>query len=150
MATQKQIDELMQLFMQARPRQVDDAWKQRPASTSDTEGMMGVLIYLYRTDETVTAGMISKVMHITTGRVTALTKKMVDKDLIIREKSKKDARITEIRLTDKGRKIVDDIQKERTNQMSQLIDVIGMDRLKEYIETSKEIYKILKPLSLDL
>lgn len=148
MATKEQIKELTDLFAKARPMQRDSM--QYNTSDSESTGMLGVLIYLYRADETVTAGMISQVMHVTTGRVTVLIQKMSEKGLVIRRKSQKDARVTEIRITEKGRQIVEDMEHQRTAQMEQLIDTIGMDRLKEYIRTSQEVWKILTPLKLDI
>lgn len=146
MATQNQINELMHLFAEAQPRQ-GSSWPQRTSTGND--GMLGVLIYLYRTNETATAGTISKVMHITTGRVSVLIRKMVEKGLITRETGKEDARVTEISITDKGRQIVEELQQQRNDQMGQLIDTIGMERLRAYIETSKEVWSILKPFNLE-
>ena len=148
MATKQQIDLLTQLFAEARPAQMN-AWPQRNTNLGN-EGMLGVLLYLYRTDGTVTAGMISKFMNITTGRVSVLIQKMVDKGLIIRETGKEDARVAELRLTDKGRQVIEELQQKRTAQMEQLIDTVGMERLKEYIEISREVWAILTPISLDL
>lgn len=146
MATQKEIDELMQLFAENRPQQKESRNHQ---TTTESEGMLGVLLYLYRKQETVTAGMISRDMHITTGRVSVLIKKMSDKGLIIRENGKKDARVTEIRMTEKGRREVENLQNKRNEQLSELIDKVGMDRLKGYVEIQKEVWTILTPLSLD-
>lgn len=146
MATQKEIDELMQLFAENRPQQ-KESWNHQ--TTTESEGMLGVLLYLYRKQETVTAGMISRDMHVTTGRVSVLIKKMSDKGLIIRENGKKDARVTEIRMTEKGRREVENLQNKRNEQLSELIDKVGMDRLKEYVEIQKEVWTILTPLSLD-
>lgn len=149
MVTQAQMDELMRLFASAQPRE-NNTWQRRQPSMTGSEGMIGVLVYLYRTQETVTAGMISKVMHITTGRVSVLIRKMVDKGLITKQTGKADARVTEIKLTDKGRQVVEDLQAQRNAQMEKLIDTIGMDRLREYIEISKEVWSILTPISVDL
>lgn len=149
MATQAQMDELMRLFASAQPRE-NNTWQRRQPSMTGSEGMIGVLVYLYRTQETVTAGMISKVMHITTGRVSVLIRKMVDKGLITKQTGKADARVTEIKLTDKGRQVVEDLQAQRNDQMEKLIDTIGMDRLREYIAISKEVWSILTPISVDL
>lgn len=149
MATQAQMDELMRLFASAQPRE-NNTWQRRQPSMTGSEGMIGVLVYLYRTQETVTAGMISKVMHITTGRVSVLIRKMVDKGLITKQTGKADARVTEIKLTDKGRQVVEDLQAQRNAQMEKLIDTIGMDRLREYIAISKEVWSILTPISVDL
>lgn len=149
MATQAQMDELMRLFASAQPRE-NNTWQRQQPSMTGSEGMIGVLVYLYRTQETVTAGMISKVMHITTGRVSVLIRKMVDKGLITKQTGKADARVTEIKLTDKGRQVVEDLQAQRNAQMEKLIDTIGMDRLREYIAISKEVWSILTPISVDL
>ncbi len=146
MAAQKEIDELMRLFAENRPEQ-KESWNRHAATES--EGMLGVLLYLYRKQGTVTAGMISRDMHVTTGRVSVLIKKMSDRGLIIRKSGKSDARVTEIRMTDKGRREVENIQKKRNEQLSELIDKVGMDRLKEYVKTQKEVWSILTPLSLD-
>lgn len=145
MATQEQINELMLLFHAVQPPQNNHA-----ASRNDQEGMLGVLIYLNRTNGTVTAGMISKAMHITTGRVSVLIRKMSDKGLIIRQRGKNDARVTEIRMTEKGQHIIDDLNAQRKAQMAQLIDTLGMDQLKEYISLSQKVWQILTPLTVDL
>lgn len=145
MATQKQVNELMQLFAGAHPKQMNQ--NQNIHSTTGMEGMLGVLIYLYRAEGTVTSGMISKVMHVTTGRVSTLLKKMERKGLITRETGKEDARVTEVQLTDQGRRVIEDLDHQRTAQMEKLIDTIGMDKLREYTELSKKIWSILTPLS---
>lgn len=149
MATQEQVDQLMQLFAENRPQQAAD-WQQRQRSATGSDGMLGVLLYLSRAEGAVTAGMISKVMRITTGRVSVLIKKMVEKGLVTRTKSAQDARVTEIRLTDKGRGVIDDIQRQRNDQLKQLIDTVGMERLEEYVHIQKEVFTILTPPSVDL
>lgn len=150
MATQEQIDELTRLFAEARSQQMQGWQQQRSWSSTGTDGMLGVLFYLYRADGIVTAGMVSKALGITTGRVSVLIKKMERKGLVVRERGAEDARVTEIRLTGKGREVVDDLQRRRTAQMEQLIDTVGMDRLREYARTSAQIWSILTPLSVDL
>lgn len=147
MATQEQINELMRCFAEARPAQMSAGQPQRVVSGS--EGMLGVLIYLSRAGETVTAGMISEFMHITTGRVSVLLRKMEEKGLIVRQSGADDARVTEVRMTDKGRRIIRDIEKKRNDQMKKLIDTLGMERLRDYIATSKIVWTILTPLSPD-
>lgn len=150
MATQEQVDELMRLFAEARPAQ-EAAWQRRNAApATGSEGMLGILLYLYRTEGTVTAGMISKAMRVTTGRVSVLLKKMEEKGLVTRERGAEDARVTEVRLTDRGRQVVEDLDRQRNAQLERLIDTVGMDRLAEYVETSKQVWSILTPLSVDL
>lgn len=147
MATQKEIEELNELFAEARPVQKDTMSSNR--SDSESAGMLGVLVYLYRSEKTVTAGMLSRDMHITTGRVSVLIQKMSDKGMVVRKKSAEDARVTEIRITDKGKRMVENVQKKRMEQMEELIDTLGMDQLKEYVRLSQEVWKILKPIPLE-
>lgn len=87
--------------------------------------------------------MISETLHISTARVAALIKKMVDKGLIIRETGAKDARVTEIRMTEHGREIIEAVQKERREQLEAIIDQVGMERLLEYFDVSDEIRSIM-------
>lgn len=139
MATQEQIEQIMARFGQSRPAQMDQA---KRAGFSDN-GMIGVLLLLYRSSQTVTAGMISKTLRISTARVATLIKKMVDKGLIIRETGTKDARVTEIRMTEHGREIIEAVQKERREQLEAIIDQVGMDRLLEYFDVADEIRSIM-------
>mgnify|MGYP002539862483 CR=1 FL=1 len=138
MATQEQIEQIMARFGQSRPAQMDQA---KRAGFSDN-GMIGVLLLLHRSSQTVTAGMISKTLRISTARVATLIKKMVDKGLIIRETGTKDARVTEIRMTEHGREI-EAVQKERREQLEAIIDQVGMDRLLEYFDVADEIRSIM-------
>lgn len=139
MATKEQIEQIMARFGRSRPAQMDQA---KRAGFSDN-GMIGVLLLLYRSSQTVTAGMISETLHISTARVAALIKKMVDKGLIIRETGAKDARVTEIRMTEHGREIIEAVQKERRKQLEAIIDQVGMDRLLEYFDVADEIRSIM-------
>lgn len=147
MATQEQIEQIMVRFGRSRPTQMEQA---KIVGFSDN-GMIGVLLLLYRSSQTVTAGMISEVLHISTARVAVLIKKMVDKKLVVRETGAKDARITEIRMTEHGRKVIEAVQKERREQLEAMIDQIGMDRLLEYFDIADEIRSIMsKPFSVEL
>lgn len=148
MATQEQIEQIMARVGQSRPVEMD---RQKRAGFSDN-GMMGVLLLLYRSSQTVTAGMVSEVLHISTARVAVLIKKMVDKELVVRETGAKDARITEIRMTKHGREVVEAVQKERREQLEAIIDQVGMDRLLEYFDVANEIRSIMlkHPISIEL
>lgn len=148
MATQEQIEQVMVRFGQSRPTQMEQA---KSARFNDN-GMIGVLLLLHRSSQTVTAGMISEVLHISTARVSVLIKKMVDKELVIRETGSKDARVTEIRMTEHGREIIEAVQKERCEQLEAIIDQVGMDRLLEYFDVADEIRTIMlkHPFSVEL
>lgn len=139
MATQEQIEQIMARFGKTRPMQMDQA---KRVGFNDN-GMIGVLLLLERSSQTVTAGMISEVLHISTARVAVLIKKMVDKELVIRKTGAKDARVTEIQMTEHGREIIETVQRERHKQLEEIIDQVGMERLLEYFDIADEIRSIM-------
>lgn len=114
-----------------------------------TKGIAAVLGYLYETNETVTAGQISKFMNVSTARVAVLLKKMENKGLIIKETGTNDARTTVVRLSELGTKNAERLHNEIYSQISQMIDRIGMERLMEFIAVSKEIRSIIKAPTIE-
>lgn len=144
MATKEQIEQVMMRSMHSRPINMDQ-------TGFSNNGMIGVLLLLHHSSETVTAGRISEVLHISTARVAALIKKMVEKDLIVKETGATDARVVEIRMTDHGQEVIKAIQQKRCELLEAIIDQVGMERLLEYFDTSDKIRSIMsKPLSVEL
>ncbi len=139
MATDKQISNILRQMMSAHPteffKHMDDT----------RAGIGAVLRLLYTTDTSVTAGMISNKLEISTARVAVLLKKMEAKGLITKEKDPIDARVTIVKLSDFGRQTIENMWQEVRTQMGKVIDEIGEDRLLEYIEISKEIRSIVSP-----
>lgn len=147
MATKEQIDQIMARSIHFRPVSMNQSGN----PNFGNNGMIGVLLLLYRSSETVTAGQISEALHISNARVTALIKKMIDKGLIIKATGAADARVAEIRMTDHGREVIETIQKERRAQLETIIDQIGMERLLEYFNIADQISSIMsKPFSVEL
>ena len=132
MATDQQISNLLQQMAAAHP--------------GDTRAGIGaVLKLLYTADTSITAGMISDRLDISTARVAVLLKKMVAKGLITKEKDPIDARVTIVKLTEYGRETIEHMWADVKAQMGKVIDEIGEDRLLEYIEINKEIRRIVTP-----
>lgn len=107
-------------------------------------GIGAVLRVLYDNDGTVTAGKISEALNISTARVAVLLKKMVTMGLITKEHGSDDARVTVVRITEKGRDIVVRMRDDLFSQIGHIIDTIGEERLMEYIAISKEIKALVK------
>lgn len=139
MATKEQMAMLFTEMIDAHPVQVH----QHMAET--VSGIGAVLRFLYLKDAPVTAGQISEQLGISTARVAVLLKKMVAKNLISKTCDPVDGRVTIVQLTDHGRQVIQQIRDEMCAQMEQVLDVIGEQRLKEYIETGKEIQRIVRP-----
>ena len=147
MATKEQIDKIMARSMRLRPVNLN----QPGNSNFSNNGMIGVLLLLYRSPESVTAGQISEALHISTARVAVLIKKMVEKGLIIKTAGATDARVAELQITDHGREVIETIQKERRAQLEAAIDQIGMERLLEYFDIAEQISSIMsKPSSVEI
>lgn len=143
MATQEEIE----LIAESLPKAYDMAFMQAVNRTN--VGIGAILRYLYQTPTPVTAGQISEFMNVSTARVAVLLKKMVVKELIIKEIASYDARVAIVRLSERGEKVVEAIHNNFHGQIGRLIDKIGMEKLLDFIETSKEVRKELKGPGID-
>lgn len=108
-------------------------------------GLGAVLRILYQKKEPVTAGEISEQMGISTARVAVLLKKLEAKGLIVKGHDPRDARVTKVSLTEYGMKMILKWWDRICEQMGEVIDRIGEERLLEYIEIGEEIRKIMVP-----
>ncbi len=102
---------------------------------NDTNAGIGaVLKVLDEAKGSVTCGEIAKKM--------VLIRKMVAKNLIERNCDKLDARIIHISLTQDGRRMIDELRGLISLHLSRVIDALGMDKIKAYIETGEEIRRV--------
>ncbi len=144
MATREQIELLrgcleesnpVEFFKMADPRQV---------------GMGAILTLLYEAEKTITAGMISEAMGVSTARVAVLLRKMSEKGLITKEPHARDARVTVVRLTERGEDMARKREEAALSQIGEAIDKVGMERMLEFVRTSKEIRSVMKKPDFDL
>lgn len=89
-------------------------------------------------------------MNVSTARVAVLLKKMVAKDLIVKEVDANDARVTVVQLSEHGRITVETMRNEIHRQFGTVIDKIGMERMMEFVAISREIQNALKETHLTL
>lgn len=146
MATQEEITLLLDRLKKAPPA---DGFKNIDKSTV---GIHAVLQYLYETEETVTAGMISEKIGVSTARVAVLLKKMAEKGLIEKEKDASDGRLVVVRISELGRAHAKKVKENIYAQLAVMIDKIGMERMLEFAEISREIHALKKkpPFDFDL
>lgn len=138
MATAEQVEIIVEALQAAHPKELFQ-------TIDETQvGIGAVLRLLYESEETVTAGQIAEYMHISTARVAVLLKKMVARKLIIKEASSSDARVTMVRLSEYGREAVESMRSEIHAQFGTVIDKVGMDRMLEFVDISREIQEALK------
>lgn len=143
MATKEQIEIVMKDFQDAHP--VDFYYK----INETRAGIGAVLRFLYESEGTVTAGKISAYMGVSTARVAILLKKMTAKGLIIKETDKADARVTVVRLSEYGEEAVEKVIRDIYHQVNVVIDKVGMERMLEYAQISREIKEAIKAPDID-
>lgn len=108
-------------------------------------GIGAVLRLLYESSGTVTAGRISDMLKVSTARVAVLIKKMSAKGLITKERGVMDARRTIVRLTARGEQVIQTMQDDLCRQIGMAIDAVGEERLLAFIETAKELQRVMEP-----
>lgn len=138
MATQAQIETLMELLQKAPP---SEAFQRIDKSTMGTRA---VLCYLSETCPQATAGELSRALGVSTARVAVLLKKMVAKGLLEKQSDPSDGRLVVVSLSPLGRETAGKLRGQLVAQVGALIDELGMERLLEFAAISREIRAVLK------
>ena len=144
MATQEEIKKIITLLDESHPA------KFMKKHNETNAGIGAVLNFLYDSGTPMTAGSISKFMNVSTARVAALLKKMEARGFISRQAGKEDGRTVVVHLTKAGTETVQKLRQNFHQDISTLIDTIGMERLIEYTTISKEIRAVLKGPPADI
>lgn len=141
MATQKEIETLLKAMHKAPPsehfQRIDKS----------TVGIRAILKYLSENSEQATAGEISKGIGVSTARVAVLLKKMNAKGFIEKQGDPTDGRIVLVRLTERGRDTSNQLRRDMYAQIGALIDRLGMERLMQFAEISREIHSVMKSMN---
>jgi DNA-binding MarR family transcriptional regulator len=106
-------------------------------------GMGYIMLRLYNAKDEVFAIDLSADMQISRARVTMLLRKLILRGFVVKQRSKKDARKEIISITNKGRDEVNNIKKKVLDNVTILIDSLGMDKVNQFLELSGEIKQIL-------
>ncbi len=139
MATGEQVEMLLAEFRKSKPSE----WFQNIDKSS--AGVRAILQILYNENVTITAGDISRKMHVSTARVAVLLRKMSEKGLIEKSGDPKDARIVVVSLTEKGRAKAKEMHDCVFSQVGMMIDKVGMDKMLEFASIANELKTILPP-----
>lgn len=106
------------------------------------QGSKHALQYLLQEEETeVTAGMVANELSISTARVAKLINNLSKNGYIDKWNSKKDARVTIVKITEKGKKYIIKEKEDFLKTLELVIDKIGVEDLMEFIRISKKIKK---------
>lgn len=144
MASREQIELLRRQLWEAVPMEFCKQIDQKQV------GMEAILQLLLEADQTLTAGMLSEAMNVSTARMAVLLRKMSEKGLIVKETHALDGRVTVVRLTEYGEAIAGKKREEALRQIGAVIDKVGMERMLEFIRISKEIKEVIRCPEFDL
>jgi len=106
-------------------------------------GMGYIMLRLYNAKDEVFAIDLSNDMQISRARVTMLLHKLISKGFVVKQRSKTDARKEIISITNKGRDEVINIKQKVLDNVNKLIDKLGIDKVNQFLELSREIRNIL-------
>ena len=146
MATEEQVDEFIALVDETRPvhlfHHIDE-------TTVAPGGIMRMLCCAKEGDDPVTAGAIAEELHVSTARVAALLKNIEAKGSgSARERAISDARVTVVTLTPRGRALADAAYRNVRNHAAAIIDAVGIERLRAFFETARDICAVARPASV--
>ena len=132
MATQDEVELILENLQEVHPAEFFKTLNEENA------GIGAVLRYLNEAEGDVTAGNISKYLHVSTARVAVLLKKMEAQGLT-KEDDAYDARITIVHISPKGEEKIRQIHDEIYAEVSKVIDKVGIERMMDFILISNEI-----------
>lgn len=147
MAAQEDIEAMVELIGKAHPAR---CFARKDLSTAGIGGTLHLLDRARERGIPVTAGFIAEKMDVSTPRVAAMLKKMEARGLITRTRSAEDARMTVITLTDEGERFIENLGREMRRRVGLIIDRIGVERLRTFIETAAEIGEVMEPPRIDI
>ncbi|MBQ6270237.1 MAG: winged helix-turn-helix transcriptional regulator [Clostridiales bacterium] len=137
MASDKEVIALLQEFSSIHPLEF------LQKLDVQSMGISNVLCFLMCADHEVTAGEISDYMNVSTARVAVLLKKMSDKGLIEKHADPSDARRVMVAITDSGKALFEEQQREILLYSGAVVDHFGVDKIKEFIESCRQIREIV-------
>lgn len=137
MASDKEVIALLQEFSSIHPleflQKID----------VQSMGISNVLCFLMCADHEVSAGEISEYMNVSTARVAVLLKKMSDKGLIEKHTDPSDARRVLVAITDSGKALFQEQQREILLYSGAVVDHFGVDKIQEFIGICRQIRDII-------
>ncbi len=112
---------------------------------NDTNAGIGaVLKIISESDREISAGDLAQKMYVSTARIAVLLRKMETKGLIVKASSADDGRKVIVRLTEKGECTIEKAKAMIYEHIEMLIDNIGMERMKTFLEINAEIESLTR------
>lgn len=103
-----------------------------------SEGEAGIMRCLTKNGGSLTAGDLSEMLNVGTGRIGNALNSMEKKGLVRRDDDKNDRRITIVSLTDKGIEFSKKMQEQLMQKLSFILDRLGEEKFHEFLILFKE------------
>lgn len=109
-----------------------------------SRGEAGVLGYLAFDKDEATAGELSEMLNVSTARIASILNSLENKKYIKRKVDCLDKRKTLVVITDMGMALAVNTKKEIINKIVKVINDVGYDEIKDYLNITLKIRKSLE------
>lgn len=110
----------------------------------NNSGMLYLLFQLEKSNKSLSAGELARKLKVSTARIAVLLKKLEKYKWIKKFTSPKDARITLVDLTEKGKKYYHEQKHKLSSKLAQVIEKVGLKKFEKFMKLSNEINKVIK------
>lgn len=125
-------------------KEMYEAWPKNFVEKIDvkSKGLWIILHYISVSTGEVCAGDISKEFNVSTARTAVVLKTLAKKEYIETSVSDSDRRRVVVKITEKGRSVIQKAQDELIEFMKLLLDKVGEDDIKEFIRIVAKINQL--------
>lgn len=138
MFTQQDAEAYLEKIRKNRPIRIIDKLAE------NEKGIWCVLVFIDEQEGEVYAKEIADEMKISRARAGVLVDKLANRGLLEKYPSKVDNRITALKITKKGKLVLNDIKVKFAKKLIEIVDEIGEDDFKKFFEISKKIENVLR------
>lgn len=139
MTENEQVEQVIKLLEESNPEEFFKKFDEIRT------GIGAAICQLSKNGGLATAGQLSESMGVSSARVAVLIRKMTAKGIVSRSADEKDARVTIVRLTEKGQLLAEEGKRNMYRDVQTLIEKVGMEKIMEFIEISNIIRSVFRP-----
>lgn len=107
------------------------------------QGKIFILFYLSK-HEAVTPNALADSLKVSRSRITVILKDLEEENMIIRTKDISDKRKVSISLASKGKEFTENKLKELRQDITEVLQIVGIDKFNTYMEVMNAICKIMQ------
>lgn len=105
-----------------------------------SKGEMGILVYLMHVKDGVSAGELSRHLHLTTGRIAATLKTLEKKTCIERRADASDGRKVLVYITAAGKEIIQNKKKEVLAHLTKNLKKFSIEEAEQFVQLMKKFF----------